>query len=134
MAKPVCRVLIPEALERAFPLVVALLKTLGFSITNPETAKVTTWTDDGDQKEIPATNVVRDVVSGAIHNVQFWKTASEDVFLAWEDGNEKCTFAIYLDGLDSVSAMTLIAEFVEMVLTKLRTRYGEGVALTVEFE
>lgn len=134
MTKPVCRVVIPEALDRAFPLVAALLKALGFSLTNPDTAKVTTWTDDGDQKEIPVTSVVREVVSGAIHNVQFWKTASEDVFLAWEDDTDKCTFAIYLDGLDSVSAIKLIAEFVELALTKLRTRYGEGVALTVEFE
>lgn len=134
MAKLVCRVAIPEALERAFPLIDALLKTLGFSLTNPDTAKVTTWTDDGDQNEIPATNVVGDVVLGALQNVQFWRAASEDIFLAWEEDTDKCTFAIYLDGLDSVSAIRVIAEFVELVLTKLRTRYGEGVALTVEFE
>lgn len=134
MTKPVCRVAIPQALEQAFPFVAALLNTLGLSLTNPDTAKVTTWTDDGDQKEIEATKVVGEAVSGAIKNIQFWKTGSEDVFLTWHDHIDKCTFVIYLDGLDSGFAVRLITKFVELALTKLRTRYGEGVALTVEFE
>lgn len=134
MAKPVCRVLIPEPLEQAFILVAGQLNARGFSLTNPQTSKVTTWTDEGAQVEILALDVVRDVVSGVMNNVQFWKTASDDVFVAWEAAHDRCTFTIYLDGLDSVAAVALVSQFVELALTKFRRGYGEDTAITVEFE
>jgi len=134
MAKPVCRVLIPETLEQAFPLVVALLEGLGVSLANPGNAKITTWTDEGDQKEIVDTSVVRQVVSGAVSNVQFWKTGSEDVFVTWKEGNGGCRFSFYLDGVDPVFAAALTSKLAETVLVTFRFHYDEGTVFTVEFE
>lgn len=134
MTKPVCQILIPETLDRAFLLVVDLLETLGLSLANPGNGKITTWNDDGDQKVISAMNIVREVASGNVRNVQFWKTASEDVFVSWGDGQDGNVFSIYLDGVDSDLAVMLIAKLAESVLMSLRTRYEEGAALTIKFE
>lgn len=134
MAKPVCRVLIPYTLEQAFLFVIPLLETLGLTLTNPGSAKITTWTDDGDQVEIAAVKVLSEVLSGSLRNVQFWRSASEDVFVAWENAQGRCTFSIYLDGLDSAFAVALTAKFAESVLTKFRSDYGDGLAFAVEFE
>lgn len=134
MAKPVCRVLIPETLERAFLLVVALLEGVGVSLANPGNSKITTWTDEGDQKEIVDTNVVRQVVSGAVSNVQFWKTGSEDIFVAWKEGNVGCRFSFYLDGVDSLFAAALTSKLAEAVLVTFRFHYDDGAVFTIEFE
>ncbi|WP_162877949.1 hypothetical protein [Trinickia diaoshuihuensis] len=134
MAKPVCCVLIPETLEQAFPLVVALLEGLGVSLAHPDNSRITTWTEEGDQKEIVGTDVVGQVVSGAISNVQFWKTGSEDVFVAWKENSGGCRFSFYLDGVDAVFAAALTSKLAETVLETFRFQYGEGAALTIEFE
>ncbi|WP_216108184.1 hypothetical protein [Burkholderia plantarii] len=134
MAKPVCRVLIPETLEQAFLFVVALLEALGLTLTNPSSAKITTWTDDGDQVEIASAEVLSEVLSGSLHNVQFWRNASEDVFVAWENTQGRCTFKIYLDGVDSTFAVVVTAKLAEAVLTKFRSDYGDGPTLAIEFE
>lgn len=134
MAKPVCRVLIPENLEQAFLFVVALLEALGLTLTNPGSAKITSWTDDGEQLEISTVKMLSEVLSGSLRNVQFWRSASEDVFVAWENAEGRCTFSIYLDGLDSAFAVALTAKFAEAVLAKFRSDYGDGQALAVEFE
>jgi len=134
MARPVCRVRIPETLEQAFLFVAALLEALGLSLTNPRSAKITTWNDDGDQVEIAAATVCSAVLSGSLRNVQFWRTASEDVFVAWENVQGGCTFSIYLDGLDSAFAVLLISRLVEPVLTTFRSRYDDGEVFAIVFE
>lgn len=134
MAKPVCRVLIPETLEQAFLFVVSLLEALGLTLTNPSSAKITTWTDDGDQVQIASVEVLSEVLSGSLHNVQFWRSASEDVFVAWENAQGGCTFKIYLDGVDSAFAVAVTAKLAEAVLTKFRSEYGDGQTLAIEFE
>lgn len=134
MGKPVFRVLIPGTLEYAFIFVADILKTIGLSIENPGRKKVTTWADDGDQKEISVASVVGAVVSGGIRNVQFWKTSSEDVFVAWQEGANGYSFSIYLDGVDHVFLVMLASKLTESVLMKFGSQYGESVALAVEFE
>ncbi len=134
MVKPVCRVLIPETLERAFRFVNDFLETQGLSIANPESAKITTWTNEGEQRDVPVIRVVGEITSGAVNNIQFWKTSSEDVFVAWKEGADGCSFSIYLDGVDSALSVMLVSRLVESVLVRFRNRYGEGRALTVEFE
>lgn len=134
MARPVCRVRIPETLDQAFLFVVALLEALGLSLTNPSSAKITTWNDDGDQVEIAAATVCSAVLSGSLRNVQFWRTTSEDVFVAWENVQGGCTFSIYLDGLDSAFAVLLISRLVEPVLTTFRSRYDDGEVFAIVFE
>lgn len=134
MARFVCRVLIPDTLEVAFLFVVELLKTVGVSLANPGNAKITTWTDDGDQIEVLAATLAGEVNSGNIHCVQFWKTESEDVFVAWKQERLGWSFTFYLDGVDADIAVVLTSKLAEAVLTKYRTRYGDGDALTIALE
>lgn len=134
MAKPVCRLLIPETLELAFLFVVTLLEGLGLTLTNPGSAKITIWTGEEDQVEIAIGKVFSEVLSGSLRNVQFWRSASEDVFVAWENVQGRCMFSIYPDGLGSVFAVALTSKFAEAMLTKFRSAYSDGQALAVEFE
>ena len=134
MAKGVCRVLIPGTLEEAFLVIVALLKTVGATLANPGNAKITTWTDNGEQIEISNTNVVGEVASGNVGNVQFWTTESEDVFVAWKKEGIGCRFSIYLDGVEADVAVKLASKFSEAVLLKYRMQYRDGRAFSIEFE
>lgn len=134
MARGVCRVLIPETLEGAFLGIVAMLKMIGASLANPGNGKITTWTDDGDQVEIPDAEVIGKVASGDIRNVQFWKTESKDVFVAWREDKTGYLFSLYLDGLENDIAVALVAKLAEAVLAKYRNQYDEGAAFTIEFE
>lgn len=81
MARPVCRVRIPETLEQAFLFVVALLEALGLSLTNPSSAKITTWNDVGDQVEIAAATVCSAVLSGSLRNVNFGEPRAKTYLL-----------------------------------------------------
>lgn len=134
MATPVCRILVPEALEQAFLLVAALLESAGLFIANPASKRITTWTDDGEQKDVPGTTVIREVTSGSVRNIQFWKNLGEDVFVSWEERLDGCMFSIFLDGVDSDLAVTLIGSFTKLVLTTFRGRYHEGAVVTIAFE
>ncbi|WP_155740763.1 hypothetical protein [Burkholderia territorii] len=121
-------------MDQAFPFVVSLLEALGLSLTNPGNAKITTWNDRGEQVMLGAGTVHSAVMSGSLRNIQFWRTVSEDVFVAWENVKGGCTFSFYLDGLDSNFAVLLTSRFVESVLTTFRSRYDDGEVLTISFE
>jgi len=110
------------------------MEELGLSLTNPGNAKITTWNDSGDQVELAAEKVHLAVISGSLRNIQFWKTVSEDVFVAWENVQGGCTFSFYLDGLDPTFTVLLMSRFAELVLTKFRSRYDDGDVLTISFE
>lgn len=134
MAKGVCRVLIPDTRGSAFLFVVDLLKTVGVSLHNPGSGKITTWTDDGEQIEVLGAKILDEVVSGQIRNIQFWKTESKDMFVAWSEAHAGHLFFFYLDGVHVDVAVALASKLVETVLTKYRTRYGDEVAFAIEFE
>ncbi|WP_155623977.1 hypothetical protein [Burkholderia diffusa] len=134
MARPVCRVKIPESLDQAFSFVVSVLGGLGLSLTNPGNSKITTWNDNGDQVEIAAEKVHLAVISGSLLNIQFWRTVSDDVFVAWQNVQGGCTFSFYLDGLDPAFAILLISRFAETLLTTFRSKCDDGDVLTISFE
>lgn len=134
MARPVCHVRIPESLDQAFPFVVSLLGELGLSLTNPGNAKITAWNDSGDQVELATEKVHLAVISGSVRNIQFWRTVSEDVFVAWENAQVGCLFSFYLDGLDPAFAVLLASRLAESVLMTFRSRCDDGDVLTISFE
>jgi hypothetical protein len=134
MVRPVCRVLIPETLEQAFLFFAALLESLDLSLANPASAKITAWTDDGDQIEVATANMLPDVLSGSINNIQFWRNANEDVFVAWKHVQGGCAFSVYLDGLDFALSIALVSKITESVLIKFWSRYNDRQALVLEFE
>lgn len=134
MAKGVCRVLIPDSLEEALFLIVGVLKAVGFSLHNPGNGKITTWTSDGEQVEVPEARIFDEMVLGQIRNVQFWKTESIDFFVSWSKEHTGHLFSFYIDGIHVDVAVVLASKLVEAVLTKYRIQYGDEAAFIVEFE
>ncbi|ALS59998.1 hypothetical protein AT302_09720 [Pandoraea norimbergensis] len=124
--------LIPDTLEQSFVFVVTMLEAFGLTISNPQNSKVTTWDESGVQIEIAAENVPNAVLTGSILNIQFWKSAGEDMFVAWETVDGGCSFSFFLDGLDSNFSLMLVAKLAESALTRFRSRY-DGPALILTF-
>lgn len=83
MTKPLCNVLIPGPFELGFIRLKDILSRSGLSLINPGNSKITSWTDEGEQIEIAASEVSTTVSILNISNIQFWKTAEEDVFVSW---------------------------------------------------
>lgn len=134
MVWPVLRILIPDVLEQAFPVVVELLGECGLKVENPYSFKITTWSDSGDQESIPPGNLLSEVLGANITNIQFWSTPEDDVFVSWKGGPQGCVFSIYLNGVDRVLAARIVSKFAEEVLVKYKIKYGIGDALSIVFE
>ncbi|MGE8453750.1 MAG: hypothetical protein ACN6OP_24710 [Pseudomonadales bacterium] len=134
MVWPILKILIPDVLGEAFPVVVELLGECGLKVENPYNFKITTWSDSGDQENIPFENFLSDVLGGKITNIQFWSTPEDDVFVSWKDGPRGCVFSIYMNGVDYVLAATIVSKFAEEVLVKYKLKYGFGEALSIIFE
>jgi len=134
MMTPVCRVAIPEGLEKAFPLVRKLFDAVDLSIVNPHTGSITTWTEEGFQKSVSPATLIDDVISGAIRNIQFWRTASDDVFVSWKFIDGGCMFSIYLNGVDPELCGKIAGKIVEISLSEHRMKYGEGTFLSIDLE
>jgi hypothetical protein len=134
MVWPVLKILIPDVLEQAFPVVVELLGECGLKVENPYSFKITTWNDSGDQENIQFGSFLSEVLDGNINNIQFWSTPEDDVFVSWKDGPQGCVFSIYLNGVDRVLAATIVSKLAEEVLVKYKLKYGIGDALSIIFE
>ena len=134
MAWPVLKILIPDVLEQAFPVVVELFGECGLKVENPYNFKITTWSDSGDQENIPFGNFLSEVFDGNITNIQFWSTPEDDVFVSWKGGPQGCVFLIYLNGVDGVLAAKIVSKLVEEVLVKYKLKYGICEALSIIFE
>ncbi len=130
----VCYVLIPSAIEKAFLLICETLKKSGASLLNPESEKVMTWSDTGDKVEFVEANIMHEVISGHVKNVQFWVTDSQDVFVSWSQQDEGWRFSIYLDGLPTALAAKLTSLLMEIVLIKHKSCYGDATAFSIVFE
>ena len=134
MVWPVLKILIPDVLDQAFPVVVGLLGECGLKVENPYNFKITTWSDSGDQENIPFGNFLSAVPDGNITNIQFWSTPEDDVFVSWKDNPQGCIFSIYLNGVDGVLAATIVSKFAEEMLVKYKQKYGICEALSIIFE
>lgn len=134
MPAPVCHVLIPDRPDRAIPFVVPLFETSGLSVKNPHTGKITTWNEDGTQEEIAEAQAYQLIAGGHVQNIQFWKTASDDVFVSWEERADGCMLSIFLDGVSADLADGLVGLFTRSALTTFREKYGETIVLTFSFQ
>jgi hypothetical protein len=134
MAKSVCRVLLPDTLEGAFVSIVGVLKAVNFSLQNPGNGRITTWTEDGEQVEVPGEKAIEEVVLGRIKNIQFWKADSIDFFVSWSKECSGYLFSFYIDGIHVDAAVAIVSKLLEVVLTKYRSRYGDEAAFTIKFE
>ncbi|MEN4921817.1 hypothetical protein ABE485_24345 [Achromobacter spanius] len=134
MVWPVLQVVIPETLGTAFVVVRGAFEECGLKIENPDNSKVSTWGVDGDQKNVAAGDLSSEVEGGKITNIQFWRTAGDDVFVAWKKEVRGCVFSIYLDGVDRNVATRIVSKFTEIVLVKYRLKLANGEALAIVFE
>jgi hypothetical protein len=134
MVWPILKILIPEVLEQAFPVVVELLGECGLKVENAYNYKITTWSDSGDQENIPLGNFLSEVLDGNINNIQFWSAPEDDVFVSWKEGPRGCVFSIYLNGVDHVLAAAIVSKFAEEAIAKYKLKYGIGEALSIIFE
>lgn len=134
MATPLFRMLIPDLRERAIPFVITLFESLGLSIKNPQTGRITTWNEEGSQEEIEESLAFTKLATGPVRNVQFWKTAGDDVFVTWDERSDGCLLSIFLNGVSLDLAAALVGAFTRSALTEFRGRYGETTVLSLLIE
>ncbi|MDR5775652.1 MULTISPECIES: hypothetical protein [unclassified Caballeronia] len=103
-------------------------------IENPETGRVTSWSDEGEQIVTATENLLHEIKSRALKNVQFWISRSEDMFVSWnEDGNQS-VFSLHLDGVDVSRSVAVASSLIEGLLTQYvgMNLSGDGFAMVFE--
>ncbi|PMS08620.1 hypothetical protein C0Z17_29280 [Trinickia caryophylli] len=128
------RVSIPEDLDLTFELVASCLTAAGLSITNPGNGRITSWSSEGEQFVIDTEKLMFEIKSGAVRNIQFWLSASNDMFVSWEIENSLAVFSFYIDGVDDACSVTVAAKLVELVLNKYKNGRLTGDVFALAFE
>jgi hypothetical protein len=134
MATRILRVSIPGRLVLAFTFIAACLNSAGLVIENPETGRVTSWSDKGEQIVTATENLLHEIKSRVLKNVQFWISRSEDMFVSWnEDGNQS-VFSLHLDGVDVSRSVAVASSLIEGLLTQYvgMNLSGDGFAMVFE--
>lgn len=134
MAKPILAVLLKGPFPDVFRLVEALLQPLGFVLANPESGRVTHWSDDGEQIAIPRDRINYEASTATVKNVQFWNTSSEDLFVSWVDASPGWWFSFHLDGVTPELKVALTTVLSNSVLIDLKLQYEDECALRIDFD
>jgi hypothetical protein len=134
MTTRIFRASIPEGLDQAFAFIVACLASAGLTIQNPDTGKITSWSDEGEQLVTPSGELLLKITSGELDNVQFWSSASEDMFVSWNSDGSRNTFSLHLDGVDVVRSVAVASRLIEGFLTQYRNKELSGDAFALNFE
>lgn len=134
MATRVLRVSIPERLDLAFTFVAACLNSAGVVIKNPETGRITSWSDEGEQVVTAAEDLLQEIKSGALKNVQFWISSSEDMFVSWNEDGRLSIFSLHLDGVGIDRSVAVASRLIEGLLTDYTSMNFSGDAFAMVFE
>ncbi len=134
MPTKLCRVLIPDSFDNAFPLGADVLSELGASLVNPATEKITSWNEEGGPVELDWRGSVKQTVRPQAGSVQFWLASDDDIFVCWTLKEPGVEFDFYLNGVRIETAKCLIAKFVEIILTRFMHAYQDETALALRFE
>lgn len=134
MAKPILTVLLKGSFPDIFRFVEALLQPLGFSLANPETGRVTPWSDDGEQIAIPRDMTTNQASMATPKNVQFWGTSNEDLFVSWVDASSGWWFSFHLDGITPELTVALTTAISNLVLVELKRQYEDECAFRIDFD
>jgi len=134
MAKPILTVLLKGPFPDVFRFVEALLQPLGFVLANPESGRVTHWSDDGEQIAIPRDRIINEASSATVKNVQFWSTSNEDLFVSWVDASPGWWFSFHLDGVTPELKVALTTALSNSVLIDLKLQYEDECAIRIDFD
>lgn len=134
MAKPVLTVLLKGPFPDVFRLVEALLQPLGWELANPESGRVTHWSDEGEQIAIPSGKIICEASTATVKNVQFWNTNSEDLFVSWIDASPGWRFSFHLDGVTPESNVALTTALSNLVLNDLKLQYEDECVFRIDFD
>ncbi|MBN3724240.1 hypothetical protein [Burkholderia sp. Ac-20379] len=134
MANRIFRVSIPDDLVSAFSFVAACINLAGLTIQNPETGKITSWSDDGEQIVTVSAEVLENIKSGNLRNVQFWSSPSSDMFVSWNGDARLSTFSLHLDGVAAIHCVAVASKLIEGLLSQYASKNLSGDAFAVNFE
>jgi hypothetical protein len=134
MATRILRVSIPERLDLAFTFIAACLNSAGLVIENPETGRVTSWSDEGEQIVTITEDLLHEIKSKALTNVQFWISRSEDMFVSWNEDGRQSVFSLHLDGVDVSRSVAVASSLIEGLLTQYAGMNLSGDAFALVFE
>ncbi|MBN3755503.1 hypothetical protein G3N95_21345 [Paraburkholderia sp. Tr-20389] len=134
MATRIFRVSIPEGLDLAFTFIAACIDSAGLTIKNPETDKITSWSDEGEQVVTASERILPKINSGELTNVQFWSSSSDDMFVSWSRDGCLSTFSLHLDGVDVTQSVAVASKLIEGLLTKYTSKQIAGDVFAVNFE
>jgi hypothetical protein len=134
MATRIFRVSIPADLVSAFSFIAACVNSAGLTIQNPETGKITSWSDEGEQIVTVSAEVLARIKSGELKNMQFWSSPSNDMFVSWNGDGQLSTFALHLDGVDVIHCVAVASKLIEEMLVQQASRNLAGDVFVVNFE
>jgi len=134
MAKPILTVLLKGPFSDVFRFVEALLQPRGFVLANPESGRVTHWSDDGEQIAIPRDRIINEASTATVRNVQFWSASSEDLFVSWVDASPGWWFSFHLDGVTPELKVALTTALSNSVLIDLKLQYEDECAFRIDFD
>lgn len=134
MATRIFRVSIPTDLASAFSFIAACVNSAGLILQNPETGKITSWSDDGQQIVTVSAEVLEKIKSGELKNVQFWSSPSDDMFVSWDGDGRLSTFSLHLDGVDVIHCVAVASKVIEGLLARDASKDLAGDVFAVNFE
>ncbi|GAB2915479.1 hypothetical protein GCM10027093_62650 [Paraburkholderia jirisanensis] len=134
MTTRIFRVSMPGDLELAFNFVAACISSAGLVIRNPETGRITSWSDEGEQIVTTPEELLKKIKAGSLENVQFWSSSSEDMFVSWSGDGRRNIFLLHLDGVDILHSVAVASKLVEGLLMQYTSThfFGDAFALTYE--
>ncbi|CAB3759171.1 hypothetical protein GQ57_20125 [Burkholderia sp. MSh2] len=134
MAKPILILVLKGSFPDAFCFVETLLQSLGFLLANPDSGRVTHWSDDGQQSAVSRAGIVDEAPAGVVKNVQFWRSGDDDLFVSWIDVSPGWEFSFHLNGVTAELKVALATALSKAVLVDLKLQYGEESALRIDFD
>ncbi len=136
MTTRIFRVSVPERLDLAFIFIMACLNSAGLVIQNPETGRITSWSDEGEQVVTASEDLLREIKSGALKNVQFWISSCDDMFVSWSADGRLSIFSLYLDGVDIDRSVVVASRLIEGLLARYASTSlsGDAFAFALAFE
>ncbi|MCA7931531.1 hypothetical protein LGM45_21020 [Burkholderia cepacia] len=134
MAKPILIVLLKGPFPEAFCFVETLLKPLGFLLANPDSGRITHWSDDGQQIDVSRAKIVDEASTGVMKNVQFWRSDSDDLFVSWIDASPGWEFSFHLNGVIPELKIALVTALASAILVDLKLQYEDESAFRIDFD
>lgn len=85
------------------------LKSIGAQLANPADGRITWFSTEGEQLVCNRCDIAYRLKQGEESNVQFWFSASEDLFVSWSFDGHTTSFVFALDGVEPRQIAALVA-------------------------